>query len=154
MALIGAGALILLLSFRNYTRIIESCRTDDVRHRWEILLMLTVFFLIGYVGQIMVEYLDALIDLSLLIGAVYFFGAVYVYLVVSQSWTTINLLQERETAMLKGMDDNEKSRKTLQEKVEELEKLQKLTMQRERRIIELKERIRDFEAKDGKTPDR
>jgi len=56
-------------------------------------------------------------------------------------------LEGRIKSLEKTTNELEKTKKELEEKVEELEKFHKLTMGREKRIIELKDRIWELEKK-------
>ena len=56
-------------------------------------------------------------------------------------------LEERIKSLEKTTNELEKTKKELEEKLEELEKFHKLTMGREKRIIELKDKIWELERK-------
>ncbi|MCK5281893.1 MAG: hypothetical protein KAK00_00655 [Nanoarchaeota archaeon] len=162
--LIGAGVCMFLLSVRKYIAIIKYAPSGSLRIRWIFLFVLTVFFLLGYIAQIIIEYRDLIVNEKVLIGLVYLFGAIYVLLVVSLSLSTIKqfgeedkikerseklelFVRERTKELGKKSKELEKSKKELENKVLELEKFNTLSVGRELRMVELKKKIKELEEK-------
>jgi C4-dicarboxylate-specific signal transduction histidine kinase len=157
--LIAAGALVFVLSFRKYAGIIKSVGKGKMRTEWTVLFAFTVFFLVGYVFQILVELWKIQMDSGLMISAVYFMGAVYVFMVVSLSLSSIRQIRMQEKNAHELKDSSEKLGVMIKERTKELEKtkteleqkVKERTKELEKTKTELeqkvKERTRELEQK-------
>ncbi len=88
--LVASGALIMLLAAVSTRRVLELIKGAKHYSNWRILLILMEFFFVGYLMVltfIMAGETDMLVFLS---GMIFFFGAVFVYLVVRTGYITIN----------------------------------------------------------------
>ena len=127
---------------------------------WIFLLVLTGFFLLGYIFQILSEMYLLEIDENMLIAAVYFMGAVYVLSIVTLSGKSLSKLREEEAESEKLEEYGKKSKEyaaelerkvaertsELSRKIEEMEKFEKLSVGRELKMRDLKKKIKEFEA--------
>ncbi len=159
--LIGIGAAVFILSFFKYMGIIKITEEGSTKKYWIILSLLTLFFFVGYIFQIFVEISNIQLDDKLMISAIYCFGAIYVFLVVSLSLSSIRKIHESkkatedlkkrsdeiESAVRERTNDLEKLKKELESKVVELEKFRKLAVGRELKMAEMKKRAEEMESK-------
>ncbi len=89
---LGAGTMFLsLLGTRQVLRLLKGSRYT---RGWLILSFLMVFFLVGYLGAFLLVLVGKIEFLALLAGVIFFFGALFVYLVVWIGRLTINDLLE------------------------------------------------------------
>ncbi len=157
--LIAVGACVFVLSFWKYAGIIKSVGRGSTRTKWIILFALTVFFLVGYAFQIFVELWSVQLDAMLMISSVYLMGAIYVFLVVSLSLSSMRQIrtQEEKANELKRSSDRleavvserteelEKSKVALERKVRE--RTDELETSKEELEGKVKERTRELEQK-------
>ncbi len=170
------GVSVFIISFVKYRMIIKSLEPGKIRNVWIICFVMTVFFLMGYLGQILLDFWEiSVVNDKFLIASVYLFGSLYVMFVVSITLYTIRKIQSKRVAGLgirdklmkkriakmEGLEkkshdleaelrkrtvDLEKSKSMLENRVKELERFSKMSVGRELRMMDLKKRIKELEA--------
>jgi len=103
LILLGAGAMIL--SILRTRRILALLKQSKYLRSWQALVSLMVLFLAGYLGAVFLLYASITRPLLLLTGAVFFFGALFVLLVVQTGYLTIGDL-EAEVAKRIAISEN------------------------------------------------
>jgi signal transduction histidine kinase/ActR/RegA family two-component response regulator len=107
--LIALGGFVMFLSIKETQRILDLLKDSKYQKLWYILRALMVFFLLGYLGVIVLFPLRIQWLILVLTGVIFFFGALFVYMVVKIGFLTIRdllktnilrlqLQQEKETA--------------------------------------------------------
>ncbi len=89
LGLILVGALLLFFSSLSILKIIAIISTSRTKNYWKTLYVLTLFFVISYIGAIFLVSLDLQNYFIYLVGAVFFFGAGFVLLVTRIGLNTI-----------------------------------------------------------------
>jgi Ca2+/Na+ antiporter len=124
-------------------------------HLFEIRVILTEI-LVGVMGLILscVPFLMADKNLKILMSLVFLFYCLIGYLLIKSTLKEVNAketleqkVQERTRELQKSKDDLEQSKKVAEERARELEKWYNLTIGRELRMAELKEKIKEIETK-------
>lgn len=87
-AMIGAGALILVLALLIASRIIAELPEGRVRRWWNVLRALIVLFVLGYGSSLLLLPRGAGVP-QLVISTVFFFGAVFVFMVCRLMQSTV-----------------------------------------------------------------
>ncbi|MBV6646838.1 MAG: GHKL domain-containing protein [Cyclobacteriaceae bacterium] len=121
LVMILAGALTLIASIVHTRLIFKVVVNPLYRRRWQILRGMMYFFLIGYVGAILIVLSEPDSLLSILAGAVFFAGAGFVYIVVRLGEATITELSFRRKESEEKAQAFEKLNLALIEKNRELE---------------------------------
>ncbi|MFC1586454.1 response regulator [Fibrobacterota bacterium] len=116
--LVLLGAVIMVLSIRRTEEILFLLKDRKNKRHWKWLLFLMVFFLAGYVGTVILVLAGRTQLLVLTIGMVFFFGAVFVYLVTRASRFTIHGLL-RTTVSAARLKHELAERKRAEEKLRE-----------------------------------
>lgn len=107
--LIALGGFVMFLSIKETQRILDLLKDSKYQKLWYILRALMIFFLLGYLGVIVLFPLKIQWLILVLTGVIFFFGALFVYMVVKIGFLTIRdllktnilrlqLQQEKETA--------------------------------------------------------
>lgn len=107
--LITLGGFVMFLSIKETQRILDLLKDSKYQRLWYILRALMVFFLLGYLGVIILFPLKVQWLILILTGVIFFFGALFVFIVVKIGFLTIRdllktnilrlqLQQEKETA--------------------------------------------------------
>lgn len=107
--LITLGGIVMFLSIKETKRILILLKDSRYKKVWRILRSLMVFFLLGYLGVLILFPLGIQWLILILTGVIFFFGALFVYMVVRIGFLTIQdllqtnilrleLQQEKETA--------------------------------------------------------
>ncbi|MEP1095097.1 MAG: ATP-binding protein [Cyclobacteriaceae bacterium] len=94
IGLILGGALILLLAISRTHKIFRFLTLKKTRSNWRNLYLLMAFFFLGYVAVTLIVFMGYENILPLLTGVIFFFGAVFVFIVVSTGSNTLKNLQE------------------------------------------------------------
>jgi light-regulated signal transduction histidine kinase (bacteriophytochrome) len=81
IALILAGAIIMLGAITHTRRILKEFAQQDFYKKWRLLYVLNLFFFLGYIGVIYIVVTGQESILLVLTGVIFFFGAVFVYIV-------------------------------------------------------------------------
>ncbi|MBI1374291.1 MAG: hypothetical protein GC159_16365 [Phycisphaera sp.] len=92
-ALIIGGAAVMLLAVISTLRLRREVGDRQYGRHWGVLHVLMMFFLLGYLGAVALVLLGHSDWLALLTGVVFFFGALFVYIVVRTGLMTIRDLQ-------------------------------------------------------------
>ncbi len=92
--LIFAGAGVMLLSLTGTTHVLRMVETGRFLRRWRVLRLLMIFFLAGYLAATAFLAVGLKDILALITGAVFLFGALFVYLVVRVGRDTIEDVQD------------------------------------------------------------
>ncbi len=90
--LIALGAGIILLSARKTRQVLSLLAEDRYFRDWRMLFWLMVFFLLGYGAALAFVLAGSKEFLVVLTGVIFFFGALFVYLVVRVGYLTIDEL--------------------------------------------------------------
>lgn len=102
LLLILGGACIMALSILRTKRILHLLKDNDLIAHWRRLFWLMVFFLGGYAGTFALVIGNHLPWLAMVTGVVFFFGAIFVYLVARLQYLTfhgvLGKLEERTDA--------------------------------------------------------
>lgn len=94
IGLILGGASILLLAIARIVGIFKLLSHQKFRNNWRNLFILMGFFFVGYLGVVYIVYSGNSDLLLVLTGVIFFFGAVFVFLVVRAGFGTFKMLQE------------------------------------------------------------
>jgi signal transduction histidine kinase/ActR/RegA family two-component response regulator len=89
IVLIVLGGFVMFLSIKETQRILALIQDNKYRQSWNILRSLMVFFLLGYLGVLILFSLGIQSLILLLTGVIFFFGALFVYMVVKVGFLTI-----------------------------------------------------------------
>ena len=92
--LVLGGAILLLLAMAQTHKIFKLLNKIKFRRNWRNLFILMAFFFLGYLGVIYIIYIDKVSLLQILTGVIFFFGAVFVFLVVLTGSGTFKMLHE------------------------------------------------------------
>jgi ABC-type transport system involved in multi-copper enzyme maturation permease subunit len=137
--LVGFGILLMLFAVYSVNKLISIIQDQDKRTPWFILFLLIMFFLLGYVGYFYMLFtsINPSDTSSLLISSIFFFGAIFVIVVLSVNNSLIkglnnktetlentNTTLKQQSEILQNKDKElEESRGKLVRKNEELEKV-------------------------------
>ena len=102
--LVIAGAFGMLFSVAGTRKILQKTKTSRYSSLWKILLILMIFFLLGYIGTAVLIFINLTEIILILTGVVFFFGALFVFLVVRTGYLTISELVE--TSVSKSYVEN------------------------------------------------
>jgi len=94
LVLITCGAVVLMYAGRWVRRLVHVTQHTPMHRTWQVLFGLMLLFLVGYLGTLGLVWTRNTEALVLVTGAVFFGGAVFVFLVVRTSQNTINRLIE------------------------------------------------------------
>jgi signal transduction histidine kinase len=117
--LIFLGTGIMFLSILKTRGILKLLRGNRHIHYWRFLFWLMLFFLGGYVMAIAFVVAGVTEILLILIGVVFFFGAVFVYLVVRSGYLTIDDILRTTAERQRAENELRKHRDHLEEVVAE-----------------------------------
>src|SRR3990170_6804301 len=92
---------------------------DELRSRWHTIVYLMYFFFAGYIFLDIVLLIDLKLPVELVTGAVFFGGAIFVYIVINLAQHTITKVQETEQE-LKAL--NESLEQRVAERTRELQR--------------------------------
>ncbi|MBN1156879.1 hypothetical protein JXA85_04630 [Candidatus Woesearchaeota archaeon] len=141
--LVALGTTIMLYSLILCVRIIGSIAYERIKNSWRFLFALECFFLLGYAVYLF-ELFSAqkkLIFGEFLVAAIFFFGAIFVMVVMKGSFDMIRDLNNKT-------EKQEELNKNLLEKKEQLEtadaELEETKKQLERKNKELEETLEGF----------
>ena len=95
VGMIGVGAFFMLLSIFRAVAMLPRL-SAEYRRRWFLLTFFKAFFLLGYIAFIVITILDLHLPIELVTGAVFFGGALFVYIMVNLSKQTIFTLADQE----------------------------------------------------------
>jgi len=94
VGLILGGAIILLLAISRTHKIFKFLTLKKTRSSWRNLYLLMTFFFLGYLTVMLIVFMGYKDILPLLTGVIFFFGAVFVFIVVTTGSKTLKNLQE------------------------------------------------------------
>jgi diguanylate cyclase (GGDEF)-like protein len=103
-ALILGGIAILATSLVAISRIVRELSTGTLKGRWVILRVLVAFFVVGYVGYWIYGGLDVSAE-NLLVGVIFFFGAVFVLVVCALTLKTTKDIKRLGILELQSITD-------------------------------------------------
>jgi PAS domain S-box-containing protein len=109
--LVLAGALFLLAGIAIANRLRHKV-PPELRGRWKAILSLMVFFLLGYFSFVAVLPIGSGFPLELISGAVFFGGAVFVFIVINLSRETVGRMQAAK-------EDLRRMNESLEQRIEE-----------------------------------
>lgn len=99
IGLIVGGALILLFAMSQTFKIFRLVDDERFKRGWRNLFFLMAFFFIGYFGVVYIVILKEYSLLQVLTGVIFFFGAVFVCLVVVLGSVTLKALKKANNAL-------------------------------------------------------
>ncbi|TEU18098.1 MAG: DUF349 domain-containing protein [Anaerolineales bacterium] len=138
--LIFLGAVVMFLSVLGMKQVLQLLADSRYIRRWQILLSLTIFFLVGYLAALALVLTGMMDPLAMLTGLIFFFGAMFVLLVVWLGHLTIDDL-------IKTTVSKEQLKQVVQQRTEELitaiEKLEQEITDRKR----VEKALRELEEK-------
>jgi two-component system, sensor histidine kinase len=118
IAFIVLGGFVMFLSIRETQRILALIQDNKYRKSWNILRSLMVFFLFGYLGILVLFYLKIQWLILILTGVIFFFGALFVYMVVKVGFLTIQDLLKTNILRIELQQQKETSEAIAQIKSE------------------------------------
>ena len=137
--LVGFGILIMAYAVSSGSKLLSVIDDIHSRRPWYILFLLIIFFLLGYILYFYLLFTSVpSSDLSAqLISAIFFFGALFVVIVLSVNYSLVRTLnekatkiQETNTVLVHNSDvvqkkdlELEEAKKALERKNSELEKV-------------------------------
>ena len=126
--LIAGGAIVMLFSIMGTRKLLTLIANSPYQRYWRVLVVLMGFFCLGYMGAIVLVMSGINDWLLILMGTVFLFGALFVYLVVTVGGVTIQDLNE--TMLSKDMLEEAVSTRTaeLTEKNAELMHSERIMM--------------------------
>ncbi len=126
-ALIFGGAFILFLSILRTRHILHLLKENALLIHWQRLFWLMVFFLGGYGGALALVLGNQLSWMAIVTGVVFFFGAVFVYLVARLQYLTFHGVMEKLESRKKTEQAARKVNQELEKRVQELATLNMIT---------------------------
>lgn len=96
--MVGMGAIFMLLSIIRALAMLPRVNTAYQR-RWKILTFFKGFFLLGYIAFIVITVKDLPIPVEIITGAVFFGGALFVFIIITLSKGTISTMADQEEAL-------------------------------------------------------
>ncbi len=96
-SLILIGAIILFMAILGTRKIMELIVELNYHRRWRILFILMLIFLVGYLATAYLVWSQKSNALLIMVGAMFLFVSVFVYIVVKSGWQTILDLKKRTT---------------------------------------------------------
>jgi len=94
--LILCGGVIIFLSILRTRRILKLAKGAQYGLYWKWQISLMIFFLVGYITVAYLIYLGIQDYLSLITGSVFFFGALFVYLMVRTGSSTLSHIRKSQ----------------------------------------------------------
>lgn len=104
LILISLGVCVLIFSAVSTRTILSMVATSQYQRHWLILLLLMIFFVVGYMGALLMVLTDQRSFLVTLTGMIFFFGALFVYIVVYVGSLTIQELLTTQDELVKARD--------------------------------------------------
>jgi signal transduction histidine kinase len=93
LVLIGAGFMVFSIGLgRSLQRVVP----NKLKKRWQILILLKLFFLAGYLFFVSILFSSYNFPLELVTGIIFLGGAFFVFIVINLSKDTIRSIQEKE----------------------------------------------------------
>lgn len=89
IVLIVLGGFVMFLSIKETQKILSLLQDNKYRKSWNILRSLMIFFLFGYLGILILFSLKIQWLILILTGVIFFFGALFVYMVVKVGFLSI-----------------------------------------------------------------
>ncbi|WP_434684702.1 ATP-binding protein [Pseudanabaena minima] len=89
IVLIVLGGFVMFLSIKETQRILSLLQDNKYRKSWNILRSLMIFFLFGYLGVLILFSLRIQWLILILTGVIFFFGSLFVYMVVKVGFLSI-----------------------------------------------------------------
>ncbi|MDH4137665.1 MAG: PAS domain S-box protein, partial [Anaerolineae bacterium] len=96
--LVFLGAVIMLMSLLGMRQVLQLLRGSKYIRSWQTLFFLMVFFLAGYLAALALVLTGTIDVLAMLTGVIFFFGALFVYLVVRTGQLSIEDLLKTTVA--------------------------------------------------------
>ncbi len=93
LVLIGAGFMVFSIRLG---RILKRVVPNELKKRWQVLILLKVFFLAGYLFFVILLFSRYNFPLELVTGIIFLGGAFFVFIVINLSKDTIRSIKEKE----------------------------------------------------------
>ncbi len=103
--LVITGALVLVITLVPLRRLLGQLPTGPIRSQWRILTVLVLFFIVGYIVYACFNWGGGNKVFDLVVPAVFFFGAVFVFMVCSLSLNTAQDLLQLYTLQQESLTD-------------------------------------------------
>lgn len=144
LILLGSG--LMLFAILNAVKLLRLLKAKKYHNVWKILWSLMVFFLIGYLAAAGIVYYEKEHILLLITGMVFFFGALFVSIVVRTGFLSINDFFQINVRLTQERNELRLAEKKVQELNKNLEqKVLERTAQIEeanKKLLESKEALR------------
>jgi signal transduction histidine kinase len=122
--LISLGAVAMFLSLLGMRQLLRLLKSSRYSRRWETLSFLMVFFLVGYLVSLLSIFVGLLeVLFPILTGMIFFFGALFVYLVVQTGRLTIDDLFKATAERKRAEEQLQRYAAELEQANEELKRL-------------------------------
>lgn len=103
LILLGTGVMVLSVS--RTLKILQLVKTSQYRRSWRTLFVLMVFFAVGYMMTLILVSIGITDLLIALTGVIFFFGALFVYIVVRIGFLTISELLATQHSLTTARDE-------------------------------------------------
>jgi two-component system, NtrC family, sensor kinase len=140
---VGLGILMMVFAIFSGSRLLSVIHDANQRKPWYILFLLIIFFLVGYIVYFYLLFTTVSpTDVSAqLISAVFFFGALFVVLVLSVNYSLVSGLNEKTVKIQETNTTLTHDAETIQKKEKELEEIK---TKLEKKNAELEKVLEDF----------
>lgn len=113
-SLILAGGIIMFLAILSTRKILKEVKNTKYNKNWKFLLGLMVFFLLGYIAVAYIVSLGNEKAVLVITGIIFFFGAMFVYIVVRTEYNTIKDLENTVNTLEKALSYQKKTEDEMQ----------------------------------------
>jgi len=135
------GILLMTYSVLLWKKLFAEIKSRKARSPWQIILVLICFFLFGYIGYFFIQLLDITELTGILVGFIFFLGALFVMLILMLNYQSAATLNANMRKLKNINSEIGAANRELAAKDEEMKKLKD---QLEKRNSELVEMMDDF----------
>ena len=145
--LILFGIVLFSYSFLTYWRIYKLIDKPLLKKYWLVLIILIAFFLLGYLLIFYFSLKKLAWNSESLIDYILFFGAIFVVISAKVIYLSINDAKIHRLKAEENLTQLKKSQQEINDQKESLEKTNKLMIDREIKMAELKETLKNANDK-------